>query len=132
MGFWTLFEVASMPILQEKGCEDVKAVISALKSKGVSDVRAAGFCWRAHINSTSKLDDLNPSEMSDINITTGDNSQNSKGKDKIAASEVSTNIDKANAKRSLFQAADNAIEPEVKKKGQPKTTKKPKVVARNQ
>ncbi|KAL2506764.1 alpha/beta-Hydrolases superfamily protein [Abeliophyllum distichum] len=29
----------------EKGCEDAKAVISTLKSKGVSDVGVAGFCW---------------------------------------------------------------------------------------
>ncbi|CAI9776836.1 unnamed protein product [Fraxinus pennsylvanica] len=29
----------------EKGCEDAKAVVSALKSKGVFAVGAAGFCW---------------------------------------------------------------------------------------
>ncbi|KAL3812718.1 hypothetical protein ACJIZ3_013986 [Penstemon smallii] len=29
----------------DKGCEDAKAVVEALKSKGVSKVGAAGFCW---------------------------------------------------------------------------------------
>ncbi|KAL8515395.1 hypothetical protein ACS0TY_014194 [Phlomoides rotata] len=29
----------------DKGCEDAKTVIAALKSKGVSKVGAAGFCW---------------------------------------------------------------------------------------
>ncbi|KAK9288121.1 hypothetical protein L1049_016569 [Liquidambar formosana] len=29
----------------DKGCEDAKQVIAALKSKGVSAIGAAGFCW---------------------------------------------------------------------------------------
>ncbi|KAK9288178.1 hypothetical protein L1049_016627 [Liquidambar formosana] len=29
----------------DKGCEDAKPVIAALKSKGVSAIGAAGFCW---------------------------------------------------------------------------------------
>ncbi|RVX22076.1 Endo-1,3;1,4-beta-D-glucanase [Vitis vinifera] len=29
----------------DKGCEDAKAVIAALRSKGVSAIGAAGFCW---------------------------------------------------------------------------------------
>ncbi|KAK6930045.1 Dienelactone hydrolase [Dillenia turbinata] len=29
----------------DKGCEDAKLIIEALKSKGVSAVGAAGFCW---------------------------------------------------------------------------------------
>ncbi|XP_062150363.1 endo-1,3;1,4-beta-D-glucanase-like [Alnus glutinosa] len=29
----------------DKGCEDAKLVIAALKSKGVSAIGAAGFCW---------------------------------------------------------------------------------------
>ncbi|XP_055815167.1 endo-1,3;1,4-beta-D-glucanase-like isoform X2 [Solanum dulcamara] len=29
----------------DKGCEDAKAVIESLKSKGVSAIGAAGFCW---------------------------------------------------------------------------------------
>lgn len=29
----------------DKGCEDAKAVAAALKSKGVSAIGAAGFCW---------------------------------------------------------------------------------------
>ncbi|KAL8472671.1 hypothetical protein ACS0TY_029117 [Phlomoides rotata] len=29
----------------DKGCEDAKAVIDALKSKGVSKIGVAGFCW---------------------------------------------------------------------------------------
>ncbi|GLT70978.1 hypothetical protein SLA2020_430240 [Shorea laevis] len=29
----------------DKGCEDAKHVIAALKSKGVSAIGAAGFCW---------------------------------------------------------------------------------------
>ncbi|KAK4425740.1 1,4-beta-D-glucanase [Sesamum alatum] len=29
----------------DKGCEDAKTIIAALKSKGVSKVGAAGFCW---------------------------------------------------------------------------------------
>ncbi|XP_059650130.1 endo-1,3;1,4-beta-D-glucanase-like [Cornus florida] len=29
----------------DKGCEDAKVVIAALRSKGVSAVGAAGFCW---------------------------------------------------------------------------------------
>ncbi|KAL3505847.1 hypothetical protein ACH5RR_031229 [Cinchona calisaya] len=29
----------------DKGCEDAKAVVAALKSKGVSAIGAAGFCW---------------------------------------------------------------------------------------
>ncbi|XP_058212287.1 endo-1,3;1,4-beta-D-glucanase-like [Rhododendron vialii] len=29
----------------DKGCEDAKTVISALRSKGVTSVGAAGFCW---------------------------------------------------------------------------------------
>lgn len=31
--------------LQDKGFEDAKAVVQALKSKGVSAIGAAGFCW---------------------------------------------------------------------------------------
>ena len=36
---------------QDKGFEDAKAVVQALKSKSVSAIRAAGFCWggRLHI-----------------------------------------------------------------------------------
>jgi len=30
---------------KDKGCEDAKTVISALRSKGVTSVGAAGFCW---------------------------------------------------------------------------------------
>ncbi|PRQ38866.1 putative alpha/Beta hydrolase [Rosa chinensis] len=33
----------------EKGFEDVKVVIEALKSKGVSAIGAAGFCWGAKV-----------------------------------------------------------------------------------
>ncbi|XP_009588353.1 endo-1,3;1,4-beta-D-glucanase [Nicotiana tabacum] len=29
----------------DKGCEDAKAVVESLKSKGVSSIGAAGFCW---------------------------------------------------------------------------------------
>ncbi|KAI3469502.1 hypothetical protein Pfo_026165 [Paulownia fortunei] len=29
----------------DKGCEDAKTIVSALKSKGVSKIGAAGFCW---------------------------------------------------------------------------------------
>ncbi|KAA8548573.1 hypothetical protein F0562_000160 [Nyssa sinensis] len=29
----------------DKGCDDAKAVIAALRSKGVSAIGAAGFCW---------------------------------------------------------------------------------------
>lgn len=30
---------------QEKGCEDAKKVVDALRSKGAVKVGAAGFCW---------------------------------------------------------------------------------------
>ncbi|GMY27547.1 endo-1,3;1,4-beta-D-glucanase-like [Fagus crenata] len=33
----------------DKGCEDAKAVIAALKSKGVSAIGAAGFCWGGQV-----------------------------------------------------------------------------------
>ncbi|KAJ8573760.1 hypothetical protein K7X08_010271 [Anisodus acutangulus] len=29
----------------DKGCEDAKAVVESMKSKGVSAIGAAGFCW---------------------------------------------------------------------------------------
>lgn len=32
-------------IFQDKGYEDAKAIIAALKSKGASAIGAAGFCW---------------------------------------------------------------------------------------
>lgn len=31
--------------LQDKGFEDIKPLIAALKSKGVTAIGAAGFCW---------------------------------------------------------------------------------------
>ncbi|KAK2980457.1 hypothetical protein RJ640_028865 [Escallonia rubra] len=42
-----------------KGCEDAKKVIAALKSKGVSAVGAAGFCWGGVIVvKLAKFDDI--------------------------------------------------------------------------
>ena len=36
---------ANMYLLLEKGFEEAKPVIAALKEKGVSAVGAAGYCW---------------------------------------------------------------------------------------
>lgn len=35
-------------LLQDQGFEDAKPVIEALKSKGVTKIGAAGFCWGGH------------------------------------------------------------------------------------
>jgi dienelactone hydrolase len=32
-------------LLQDKACEDIKPLIAALRSKGVTSIGAAGFCW---------------------------------------------------------------------------------------
>ena len=32
-------------LLQDKACEDTKPLIAALRSKGVTSIGAAGFCW---------------------------------------------------------------------------------------
>jgi len=40
----------------DKGCEDARTVIAALKSKGMSAIGAAGFCWG--VTKLAKFDDL--------------------------------------------------------------------------
>lgn len=35
----------SVALLQDQGFEDTKPVIEALKSKGITKIGAAGFCW---------------------------------------------------------------------------------------
>jgi len=43
----------------DKGCEDARTVIAALKSKGMSAIGAAGFCWGGIVvTKLAKFDDL--------------------------------------------------------------------------
>ena len=40
-----LWKLLVFQLWQDKGFEEAKAVIEALKSKGISAIGAAGFCW---------------------------------------------------------------------------------------
>jgi hypothetical protein len=42
---WNKFMNANMYLLLEKGFEEAKPVIAALKEKGMSAIGAAGYCW---------------------------------------------------------------------------------------
>ena len=43
-----------MLYLQDKGCEDTKPIIAALKSKGVTAIGAAVFCWGGESSQLAK------------------------------------------------------------------------------
>ncbi|KAL5995853.1 hypothetical protein ACLOJK_025925 [Asimina triloba] len=51
----------------DKGTEEAKAVVAALKSKGISAIGAAGFCWgevKVHIAILgAEFDNLSPPEL---------------------------------------------------------------------